>query len=783
MKNFEIKAFANISGFDNSDLFHNSSSLFTDDLVKKRNFDAEDTMFNSGAYSVFYTPDAYVVSIHFNVTSEAKFRAKRAHLAIAIRRGWKINGIAKVLESLSNEFVELAAIHKGALVSVLSSKLVEFNSIVEAELTVDEYQQRINALEINTASRAVATYTTSEEKEFLLENVNRPEFKNYSLVFVIPNEEAQTSWNSLKTLYSPIKIVQYKYIPSYRIVFPDSHVEVLDSLDAEINYTCKKRNYTDKIFKGKLREHMVDWEIKPSLDYSQYTIGISLEPERKEFGVLCVEKQSGQNCPLLLPKLKFTHGKLNTLTGMLVLTGDEIDQLTKMNIIIEDNSGYSCSGYDFSQDGQNIIVYVLRMYKYNFKDLLFKLKEQTDEDVTIRLYDNRKKSSQPVFSFNNELAEYTLDLPYEFAVLRIPATVRSKEAIINLNPVTGKPQPYNLIRADYIDIRFKIKNSEVVKKLEEEKIQIICKYSYKTDLPEKIETFQDSSCCIKNVPSDKKYSFKYTLSVKGYKIYSDEYKIQKGESGEKIVDVTFEKKGLSKYGQILGRSIPYLVILMLGIFLGVAAVNLLPNQLLLNEYKSGDAVALRNEKDSLNGVIANLRGEILLKDDTIKFKTDTLNILRTQIQNANDVLNGKIGNVKKGKNSEAINNGENSQSSEIDQLVSKLRGIEYTEADIDRLKKLDANKAHVNLILSAQACLKLCNIPVKEKPQINDPKTFVGKAIVKPILDGNVVAHIEFLKRIQEKGEFSEAYASNRRRNYQTVREAQKTYSGDSSND
>ena len=172
--------------------------------------------------------------------------------------------------------------------------------------------------------------------------------------------------------------------------------------------------------------------------------------------------------------------------------------------------------------------------------------------------------------------------------------------------------------------------------------------------------------------------------------------------------------------------------------------------------------------------VQNLHEELLRMNDEVNTLKRQLNSLNRSVGDLRvQISDGKIPEASIANSSfpsQSIVGSNNSQSSEINQLVSKLRGIEYTEADIDRLKKLDANKAHVNLILSAQACLKLCNIPVKEKPQINDPKTFVGKAIVKPILDGNVVAHIEFLRRIQKGGDLAASYMLDKHRSHITVK-------------
>ena len=66
--------------------------------------------------------------------------------------------------------------------------------------------------------------------------------------------------------------------------------------------------------------------------------------------------------------------------------------------------------------------------------------------------------------------------------------------------------------------------------------------------------------------------------------------------------------------------------------------------------------------------------------------------------------------------------------------------------------------------------MRLCNISVSEKLQINDSEKFVGIAIVKPILDGNVVAHIEFLRRIQKGGDLAASYMLDKHRSHRTVK-------------
>ena len=321
MQNFEIKIFANPSGFQELKL-NNAENLFTKEIADKRNFDGDYGTFKDGTFSVLFTNRAFIIDYIFNVVADAGFRDPQTHIAIAIERGYKLKDAYQVFTRLRKEFNLIAAEYKVNIARSIYNRSETFNKIVEEYIDLAPDQFRISVGEIDITKRALASYETEEQLNSLLEEPNRLKFRSYSLVYFLKKIDASELYKkeSIKKYYNGIVMddSDFNSLVSYEVVFPDGHTETIKSRHDIIDYTCSKKYYQSERFYGTLNDHMNDWIVTQSDDYTKFIIGKSLVPETIELRVVCYDPNMN---PIETPSgLSFSLGTFYTQNSILVLT-------------------------------------------------------------------------------------------------------------------------------------------------------------------------------------------------------------------------------------------------------------------------------------------------------------------------------------------------------------------------------------------------------------------------------------------------------------------------------
>lgn len=736
MIDFELKIFANPSGFKELQL-NNTQELFSQDLVLLRAYDAERDTFKEGAYSVFFTPACYIVSYQFDVPNEANFRGASAILAIAIRRGKKISDITSVFADLRGK-VNRALVEVGS--TSIYIKQNDFNETIQQNIQDDADQMFINCATPTNIKRALVGYNTLEELKHLLEVPNRQKFIGYNLVFFIPQAEAALIWNSIKNKYSAITFndSEYEYQSMYEVVFPDGHTEIVSSRNSEINYTTKKPYYQNLNFNGKLSDKFNDWQVSQSEDKTRFIIGRKLEPDKQIFNVRLHDGDGS----LLLSQNIVLRSNIGTYDGYnneLILTGEEIKN--RFSVKLTPEAANRKIAYQKWERDEYIVGFA-KMYYYDFTSILQTIKTHYGEEGVITLYSQLKNNFLATFTANSAIAE--LESPFEETYIIIEetkTTERTRKLYLQSDgSLKGKitlkkkeffkdhtnyemPTPNPSIKSETVKVIFKVGDPKIEKKA--------VNLTLKCAVGGKIEStfYKSDQAIIKNFSRKASNSVPYTVTIKGYKpidgtIYFD------STDTTITIPLNFELTNKRKGARRAFFSAPFLILFFLFGFGSGWYVS--PSRLI----KDPDS-----ELDKLDKRIAD-------KDSIINELKDTLN----------KVIN-KYNSITQAINEEKEN------------LESKLKGLKFTEKDIEEYKKMSGN--NIGLVEDCKICLKIINANLKEK----------GKSLKKdilPYLQGNnrfkkliIQEHKDIISfMIFNKGIYYNAYVNRKKDNYKSISEA-----------
>lgn len=682
MVSFEIKIFANPTGYGELKL-NNKSNLFTEELVRIRNFDGDGDSFRDGAFSIFYTPEVYVITFHFDVAAEAGFRAPRVHFAVAIRRGFKMETPVDVFNELKIEFNKFAAVQRASGIRNIYDKVTDFEKIIEPHIRRDIDQLRINAKQPNDLSRAVVVYDKAEQLACLLEEPMRPEFKldtDTGILVILQREDATLSWPLLQgAAYKKLSLSEYKFVRKYELVFPDGYAYTINSYNEEIDYTCKKPYFESCHFKGNILEHYEDWNISRNADNTQFIIGVQLAPEVKKWQLLLINS-SGERVTSKSIPLKASLGVIEGNT--LILTGDEIGEINNL-LFTSSAPQWSVVGRTrFS--AEEVEIEIKQMIPYDLTQAFLYVKKKYDFSPVFFLYN--KDREEPLAKFDKSNLQQYIDLPYSKAFLQIAES--EKFAVYNLFfNSDGSLSPFSLEKKSMFSLNFNIVDEKVKQRMGKGE-DLNCRYTVNNKLGEKKITLDD--CKISELPEAACVEFR--LKFPGYKAYEDKVVISKKL---KTVDVYFRQATSAIAWKIFKAVWLYVLVLGCGIGIGwTTNRGMLANQ----PISDSDTITI------LNDTIRNLR----LKNDQLRDSITKYNKCLEEEKQQYKELRDSLNHVtSKSPQKTAI-------SDKIKKLVKKLKGNEYTWDDITTLKRKNINE-YKQLIKEAELCISVGQSANEEK--------------------------------------------------------------------
>ena len=741
---FEIRIWANIAGFDEVKFAKNLKGLFPE----KRNsndplgLDATLDSFQAGeAFSVYYEKDVYVVVKKILAPVEAEYRGTGVYLTVTIKRGWNLES-KDFFASFEEKFYEIASKHK----EVHTSKgLADNEEKLYAELKKYIKQDNLQlCYSCADRKKAVISYETPGHLYALLDNPIRPEFKDLYQLIILQKEEATKQWEFLRKLgYFAITDIQYKYQRKFKLVYPDKHEETVTGLEQEVDYECKMSGYQPYHFCGKLVEHVSEWQITLSEDKTTYTIGKSLEPLTKEYILVC--KMDGRACQTSGKKKNdfLFQTNIGRIVGnKLILTGQEIGQTPTLTL---QSLEYKIESQEMTSN--EIIVNLKRRFYYNVKALLedFARKNPKQQNVSAQLKDTEGKCGISVLT--NSQAQGYFDVPYTRAQLHFGET-DDYQAWDCFADSDGKfPQTYGAAPKPKITVQFKIQNESLIQVAESGKLRGKCFYQIGNRLSEVDIT--DTTFVISDLPFDK---IAFTLQVKGYKDYSQTKDYSKKASDKTAV----EEIEVTLFPSPRKRIFFWGVTMVVSCLLGACLCSVLLGYKMLKGDVGNDAIvdSLKIRIDSLENVNAEQKKEL----------EELREILQTKQSSANESDKVEI-KAEKDKNEVPP------VDSVRQQLLEKLKGMDFTQKDIDKLNGMNPSEEEKNLIASCKACLKLVNLSLQDKSTVTNKSGTAYDIHYTKLLP----VHKTFMDGILF-GRYKGAYTTVNRRNFPSVNKALDAY-------
>ena len=319
---FDVRIFANPAGYTELRL-SSPNPMFSQDIVDQINFDGGELYIND-SFSIFYSEALYVLTYNFDISSEAGFRGRRVHFAVAIKRGFAVNDVCAMFSELKSYFVELASMYRDSIQGPLYNNSHSVRAIVQKYIKVDDNLLKVNLREVN---QGVVAYDNTKQVDDLLSSPNRMDLAGFKHVFILPREAVMTLWDKVKNRYRPIHIANYTYTPSYIVVFPDGHEISISGLDEWLSYKCEVPNYVSKTFAGTLRDNKEKWKVNTSEDGSRHTIPLDvMDAEVREYRVVFVGINTGKEMMPVSGSPDFTGiGLYDSSTNTLKLSGKGIE--------------------------------------------------------------------------------------------------------------------------------------------------------------------------------------------------------------------------------------------------------------------------------------------------------------------------------------------------------------------------------------------------------------------------------------------------------------------------
>lgn len=707
---FEIKICATIIDYQELSL-DTSGYVFTNELVKLRNFDGNElnSPFSSEYFSIFYTPEIYVITYHFAAPQKAGFRNQNVHLSVAIKRGFKLCNTLDALKQLKQQFKQLATKEKTDLVRTIHTHTAELNHLVESNLCPDPDQLFINWSSPSTDSKAIIAFDQEEDLSKLLDSPMRNEFKlsnGSGIVYIVYREVAAKAWPKIKNDFAVIQMEGYDFKRTFEVVFPDGAIGIVSSMGEELDYVCTKPFYKPYHFKGNLLQHITDWKVTQNVDKTQFTIGLSLEPEVKVWKLHLINS-TGES---VLDKSIILETSLGIIEGnALILKGDEIGNANNLLLTSSNPQWIVVEQPDLHVEEVNVKIRPIR--QYNLASLFQHVINKYKFSPVITLHS--RNNEEPLARFNQDSFQKYVDLPYNEAFIVIEESERFEACKLFFNSNGGLP-PFTLEKKAMSTLSFEIANKYVKRRMSEGE-KVLCRYCVGEKCYEKALSFDD--CKILELPVNA--IVKFCLEFSGFKVYEGKVAIH---IPQRPILVHFSPLLTSVAWRLL--KIAWLYTFFFGCGIGVG-LTINSNRSVSSQKQFCVIDSFASDKQSLPSE-DSIVGRKAIKDMMVRKEV-----------------------IEKSENNDL-------PSYKIDYLVKKLQGNDYTRSDINQLRTIAHNrKQYDRLIRDAELCLRIVQNGHKEIDDIH-------------YLLKDLEFHREFKEMVRKNRKF---FQTIRKHNCRTLRE------------
>ena len=440
MQIFEIRIFGNVSGFSEMKL-GTGNHLMDGSTIKMIDYESIQT----DAFSIAYAPEYYVLSYHFTFphSASSSFRSQRASASIVIKRGFKLISPLETLKKIKSALVGYANSMKGNFPQLLASKTKDLYALVEQEIATAPEQAMLNWSANGAVSKAIIAFDEENQLSKLLNSPFRREFRldsEHGVILLIYRKQASALWSQLKDRYKAIKIENYDAVDQIEVEFPDGHRMFVDGRNAEIDYALYKNYYKNYHFKGSLSEKMNEWKVR--VIGNRYIIGVTLEPEVREYQVRFVDAWTGDDC---IPQtVSFSLGKFDNKRRVLKLTGEE----NAKTFAVQVSEDFHV--VDTRRTDNKIIVKLEKQYTYPTEQIWGALIKQ---GVKIPEFCIEDASGKKRYRITNH-AVYHFPLPHEKAFVVFPETEKTLETRYKYE--VNSPNNFVIQRKHLTDVSFEL---------------------------------------------------------------------------------------------------------------------------------------------------------------------------------------------------------------------------------------------------------------------------------------------------------------------------------------
>lgn len=698
--NVEIRIFANPAGF--VELRLNSPAtymLFQDAVVEKRNFDGQRGELPNGTFSVYYTKDAYVIAYHFLLPSDAQFRDQEAHIAVAIRRGFKLLEPTITFQELASELAKIAVEFKSSAANKIFYNTEKFYNIVNKRIVEDPLQFNFNTT-YSVAKRAILAVKSAQERDIVLSDPFRKDFKDINILFIINYEDGAKVGQLISSGYRTIPNLGFQDSRIFTLVYPDGHRVEFTDFNQELPVHTINRPYENPLtFVGSLGANWDKWKVSVSEDKTEYKIGLLPEKERKTFKVIAFDQKGHELEPSLI---SVSFGQFRD--GQWTLEGEEIAQIKRRNV----KDIFSVAGYTINStlkeiDESTLCFNACKLYSYDLSELFKFLNESACQDaVTIH-----SKSTGKFWTINK--VRFPWDIPYSEVYVHVPETATTEETNLDIDSL-GRISLSALKKKKTGEIKVLFDShlpNELKKKLSHnEKVGSIV-YQYNVPRTKRLKT---EECIISTypivIPGLPLLPIHLEIEIEGYKKFQEEVNLKNNPNKEVVCPLSPTPANRLKCYCM--KHLPtFIVGVILGIFLGFWIANT------WNRFFPPNS-------DNISNRIEQLRQDSVYQQEEIERLTSTIRDLLEQPQEAS-----MVGKVDESSTSAPpdTNVDISNLTSEQESLIKKLKGVDFTMDDVQKALESLAGKGYDNLIADANACLKILNLDKTGKKELLTPKS------------------------------------------------------------
>ena len=404
---FAVRYYAGKTDIQEYRLKDSGAGLFPEDIA----YSLRDRkgIFSDGVFSVHYGESAYILSCLVSLMPDSGFRDNRFQISVAMLRGYELAHPFEVFDKLSCEFKNLVNAYGDDIAQALFYNTSKIEDIVSEDIVRNQEQP---VYDCAAGRKAVTAYRRKEEAVSLMSHPSRPQFEGFSELIVLPQSQAAEAWPELHQMgFMSVTNVEYPYRRTYKLRYPDGSVETIEGLEHVVDRVCRQPHSAPLVFKGRLSEHVGDWQIALNHGKTEYVIGRDFEWEYKSY---VIESKDGHGS--ICNGVEY-NSSIGVVKGrQLILRGPEIDLVPKLTL--RENCQWKLISQSVEAEDR-IVVRLAKINIYDVSSLWRDVKKKVGENKPLAITLINTKTGEGICTFLKDKLAIYYDLPYLQAAYKI----------------------------------------------------------------------------------------------------------------------------------------------------------------------------------------------------------------------------------------------------------------------------------------------------------------------------------------------------------------------------